>query len=124
MDRPTIDFTLPGSKIRIIFYAFLTVGEERDIKRTTVSAMKVKLNQEAKTADLEDFNAGFTIDAQDQTLKSLVKEAYDEDGTLVADPVSFLRNLPGKYEEAIFAKVDELTSASSLEEDAKKNSAK
>lgn len=119
--RPTVEVTLPDSKIRIVFNAFLTVGERRAVKRLTFSSLNIEVDEKKKTASVDKINGGFIGDSLDLTLKYLVREAYDEDGNKVSDPIAFINSLPSKYEPFIFDRVDEITAESVATEEVKKN---
>ena len=120
MNRPTTEIVF-DSKIRLVLYSYLTVGEKHEIKRRTLEHMKIQVDQENKSAAVENFDASFTIDVEDLTLKYLVSEVYDETGTKVADPVAYLRDCDERLVPGLYEKINALTSASTMTEDAKKN---
>ena len=117
--RPAIEFVLPRTQARVFLYEYLENQEAREIKKLLLSQANVDL-KDVKNPEVTGFNTAVTLDMQDLTLKKLIKEIYRADGTKVEDIDEFIKKLRSDDADALYSKVDEITTGSSLSADGKK----
>lgn len=119
-NRPTEEIVLPDSQARVILYSFLTFGEKRKVKRLAYDAIKGTFDKEKKDIELKDFSAAFQIDAEDLALSLLTKQIFNKDGQEVTNKKEFFDTLSDPDGDALYNKVNALTSISDLTPEAKK----
>lgn len=121
MDRPTTEITLPDSKIRVVLYEYLTYGQSRQIKKTAMDSMRIKVNKDTQDFDIQDISAGFQLTAEDQTVSFLIKEMFNAANEPMTNILTVINDELSQTDgDFLYAKVNELSMTSSLSEEDKK----
>lgn len=103
---PTTTIKLPVSGKEVVVYNYLTTGENRQVQKAMVRGTKV--NPESGRVD--DIDGAVLFDVQDLAMSFLIKDFNKEEiDSLVIEDGDFL-----------YAKVQEITTNSSLTLDSKK----
>lgn len=119
MQRPTITITLPKSKSVVTIYEFLTTKENRDIQKRVLSSMKVSFDA-ANDAKIQDLSADATFELQEIALGYLIVSIIDESGVVATDIRAYVGELPASDGDVLYAKLNEVTTKSSLDSEGKK----
>jgi len=112
-------FTTP-SGYTVYLKPYLTFRQKRELDRFLASKMMVDpINQTKKT----EIPASIYYDTQDLLLKFLIEKVTDTQNVTYTGDAAIERILSMKEEDGkmVFDKIDELTQAKTLSDDAKKN---
>lgn len=82
--RPTVDVVLPGSKIKVTIYTFLTAREDREIQKVAAAGMHLQSDPKLQSSQVHEITGLSIMDMEDLACKFLLKEAKKEDGTDIA----------------------------------------
>lgn len=119
--RPTIMITLPRTKAKVTLYEYLTVRDNREIKKTLLKDMQIEVDSEGKQKqETHSFSGALGVDMQAETYAHLVKEIVTESGEVVSDIRAFIDDLPSEDGDVLFAEADRLTDDSNLSPERKK----
>lgn len=121
-ERPTVDVILPISHAKVTLYTFLRNGDFRLIQRRLADTIKFKVQRpnDGEKPVTPELSGGAAILEQDFTLELLTKEVIDANGNKVENISSFYYNLQISDGEALYVKVNELTTDSTLSSERKK----
>ena len=119
MQRPTITITLPKSKSVVTIYEFLTTKENRDIQKRVLASMKVTFDA-ASEAKIQDLSADATFELQELALSYLIVSIVDAEGVTAPDVKAYVDELPASDGDILYAKLNEVTTKSSLDAEGKK----
>lgn len=120
-DRPTLEFILPHSQVKLVLYTYLTIHEAREVKRVFFEAVKFSVDIKDNKSQIKDVDTSFQLNGEELVLKFLLKEAYTPEGTKVENPVDYVQSLPADDGDLLFDKINELSASSNMTASAKKN---
>lgn len=122
---PSVEVTLPITKLVIEFSEYLTTGQSRELQRLLLRT-DIPLDKMGLKGVSGSKAEGF-IDMQDRAFEFLFKKAYEiKDGVKVEieteNQIEFVSSLPMEDGNLLYSKVSDLMNGSRLDKDAKKNS--
>lgn len=115
----TISVTLPKSQAVVEIKEFLTVRDDRALKRVLMAGGSFNPN----TQSMSEISGEVLFDAQDKTLELLVVSITTPDGTRMEETElikKFIDNLPSTDGDFIFEEINKITDKSRLSEEGKK----
>jgi len=120
-DRPTEDLKLEESGAVVTLYANMTTGDYRKIQRTVMAEMKVKIDPEKPTKpEIQDMSGAVTMDQEEAVLDCLLVKIIDKEGNSIENTKKFVYNLPMSDGDALYNKINEISSKSSMGAERKK----
>jgi len=113
---PLLEVQLPVSGYTVVIYQYLTTGESRELQKIMLEGGT--FNPEA--GKIENMPVDTFLKMQDKAAEFLIKEIKNKDGA--SQPFSFewLYNLPVTDGNLVYDKINEITGASTLTPEGKK----
>ena len=121
MDRTTVEFTLPESKVKCILYDLLSHGDYRAIQNKIADQIKLNLKGSSQEdVEVRELSGSVALIEDDLLVKLLLKEAIYESGETIVDHDSFVYNLSMRDGKALYSKCKEIASNSEIKPEDKK----
>lgn len=116
-DVPLVELQLPETGDTVVMKTFLTTGQSRELQKVLLSKGKFDVQK----GSFEDLDVAGFMEMQDKSAELLIKEVKDKDGNVRPFDQEWLYNLPQSDGQLVYDKVNELTGASVVSDEERKN---